>query len=221
MLEYDLDAPPEAEDGWPLIVLLHGRGSDRRDLMGLRPGLPPRSLVVTVDAPFPAAPWGYGPGFAWYRYIGEDRPEPETFLTSQEKLGELLDGIPDRMPVRPGPIVLGGFSQGGTMSVGYALRHLGKVALVLNFSGFVPSAPGVDPRGSAARDLPIFWGHGLHDPAIPHALAVRGRAALAAGGARLEARDYPMGHGILPEELADARAWMETELEAVGAERGG
>ncbi len=221
MLEYDLDAPEEAEDGWPLIVLLHGRGSDRRDLMGLRPGLPGRSLVVAADAPFPAAPWGYGPGFAWYRYIGDDRPDPETFLASQEKLGAFLVAIPERLPVRPGPIVLGGFSQGGTMSLGYALRRPDHPALVLNFSGFVPSVPGVDPRGDAARDLRIFWGHGLHDPAIPHTLALRGRSALEEGGARLEARDYRMGHGILPEELSDAREWMEKELAAVAGEEEG
>jgi len=214
MLEYDLDAPAEAEDGWPLIVLLHGRGSDRRDLMGLRPGLPARSLVVSVDAPFPAAPWGYGPGFAWYRYIGDDRPDPETFLASQEKLAEFLDDLPERLPVRPGALVLGGFSQGGTMSLGCGLRHPDRVALVLNFSGFVPSVPSVDPRGATASGLRIFWGHGLHDPAIPHTLAVRGRSALEEGGARLEARDYRMGHGILPQEMSDARKWMERELAA-------
>lgn len=218
MLEYDLDAPAEAEDGWPLIVLLHGRGSDRRDLMGLRPGLPARSLVVSVDAPFPAAPWGYGPGFAWYRYIGDDRPDPETFLASQEKLAEFLDDLPERLPVRPGALVLGGFSQGGTMSLGYGLRHPDRVTLVLNFSGFVPSVPSVDPRGSAASGLRIFWGHGLHDPAIPHALAIRGRSALEEGGARLETRDYRMGHGILPEEMSDAREWMERELAAAAPE---
>jgi phospholipase/carboxylesterase len=54
----------------------------------------------------------------------------------------------------------------------------------------------------------FFWGHGTADPAIPFAMGQEGRAALRAAGAALETRDYPIGHGISPEEAADVRAWI-------------
>ena len=39
--------------GSPVLVLLHGRGSDMHDLLGLRQGLPAEVPLVTPQAPFP------------------------------------------------------------------------------------------------------------------------------------------------------------------------
>src|SRR5215204_988270 len=90
MLDYDLSVPANATDGAPVIVLLHGRGSNKGDLMGLRPGLPPDAIVVTPQAPFPGAQWGYGGGWAWYQFLGGTIPEPETFLAGQTELENFL-----------------------------------------------------------------------------------------------------------------------------------
>jgi phospholipase/carboxylesterase len=216
ILRYEQSVPPSPREGAPLIVLLHGRGSDRHDLMGLRQALPDHAIVVTPEAPFPGAPWGYGPGWAWYRYLGADRPEPESFEESQQKLGEFLREYREQLPVRPGPLVLGGFSQGGTMSVAHALRHPGEVPLALNFSGFLPAHPSVEATPGTVAGTSFFWGHGTADPNIPHAMAEAGRSVLRAAGARLEARDYPIGHWIDPDELRDAAAWLDATLGEMG-----
>lgn len=208
MLSYVEHVPDGAEDGALTIVLLHGRGSDEGDLMGLREALPPGAVVVAPRAPFPGAPWGYGPGWAWYRYIGGATPEPESFEASQRALAEFLEALPGALPVRPGPVVLGGFSQGGTMSLGHALLNPGSVPMVINFSGFLPDHPAVAASREAVEGTDFFWGHGRQDPAIPFALAMEGRRALAAAGARLEARDYEIGHWISPEEIADVADWI-------------
>jgi phospholipase/carboxylesterase len=165
-------------------------------------------MVVTPRAPFPGAPWGYGPGWAWYRYIAEDRPEPESFAEAQEELADLVRALPGLLPMRPGEVVVGGFSQGGTMSLGLALRDPELLSRVLCFSGFLPSHPTVQVTPVSVAGTRFFWGHGTRDGSIPFALAERGRAALRAAGAALEARDYPIGHWIAPEELADAVEWM-------------
>ena len=207
-LEYELHLPDGVQDGALLIVLLHGRGADRHDLLGLRSGLPAGAIIAAPQAPFPGAPWGYGPGWAWYRYLGQDRPEPESFTASQEALGAFLEELPEHLPVRPGRIALGGFSQGGTMSLAYALRTPGRVSHVLNFSGFLAAHPEVPVTAESVAGTPIFWGHGRHDPAIPFALAEKGRAALRRVGAELHALDYEIGHWIDPEELRAAAAWL-------------
>lgn len=201
-----------AGPGKPVLVLLHGRGTDEDDLAGLRAGFPDDLSLVLPRAPHPGAPWGYGPGWAWYRYEGGDRPERESFRSSQEALEGLLDGLPSLLGHEPGPVVLGGFSQGGTMSLGYALRHPGTVPAVLVFSGFLPTHPDVKVTPGAVEGTAFWWGHGTMDPAVPHALAVRGREALRSAGARLESRDYPIGHGITPEELEDAASWLRDRL---------
>jgi phospholipase/carboxylesterase len=215
-LEFEIHLPERARPGAPLIVLLHGRGSDRFDLLGLHRGLPAGAIIVTPQAPFSGAEWGYGPGWAWYRYLGEDRPEPTSFDQSHEKLEEFLDTLPARLPVPTGPLVLGGFSQGGTMSLAHALRKPRSVPRVLNFSGFLAAHPSVPVNSDSVRGTRIFWGHGTSDPAIPWEMAERGRTALRAAGADLEARDYGIGHWIDPSELADATAWLESSWTGEG-----
>lgn len=209
MLEHDVLLPSTPGDGAPLIVLMHGRGADRRDLAGLRSGLPSSAILVLPQAPFSGAQWGYGGGWAWYRYMGGNTPEPASFTTSQDALAELLAHLRSALPVEPGPLVLGGFSQGGTMAVAHALANPGAVPRVLNFSGFLADHPSVGVTPQTVAGTRFFWGHGTHDPAIPFSMALEGRAALGDAGADLEAKDYPIGHWIAPEELADAVAWME------------
>jgi phospholipase/carboxylesterase len=211
-LEYESQIPEGAEDGAPLIVLLHGRGSDRHDLVGLRRGLPAGSILVTPQAPHPGAAWGYGPGWAWYRYLGEDRPEPESFEESQRLLHDFLDQLPSRLPIAPGPLVLGGFSQGATMSLAHALRRPGEIPHVINFAGFLANHPSVSVTPETVAGTRIFWGHGSVDPNIPLTMAEVGRRALRLAGADLETRDYPIGHWIEPEELADATRWIESGI---------
>lgn len=212
MLETRTRVPDDAGDGTPIVILMHGRGADLTDLVPLGPAFPDHAALVFPRAPHPGAPWGYGPGRAWYRYEGGDRPEEESFRISQEALDELLHGLPGLLGFEPGPVVPGGFSQGGTMAIGYALRNPGAVPAVLNFSGFVPSHPDVQIGPAAVADTAFWWGHGTRDPAVPFDLARRGRAALVSAGADLVARDYPMGHGILPQELEDAVAWLSRVL---------
>jgi phospholipase/carboxylesterase len=208
-MQLEVHVPSGADDGVPVLVLLHGRGSDRGDLFSLRHRLPADWAVIAPDAPFPGAPWGYGPGRAWYQFLGRNRPEPDSFERSLEAVEELLDALPRVLGVTPGPVALGGFSQGGTVSVAYALTRSSRGLQILNFSGFLADHPKVQATPGTVAGHRFFWGHGTADPAIPFELALEGRAQLAAAGADLEARDYPIGHGIDPRELADAVEWLE------------
>lgn len=243
MIEYDVIEAGEPADG-TVLVLLHGRGADRSDMRGLAAQVPRSWTTVVADAPHPAAPWGYGPGRAWYRYLGGTTPEPESFAASLAALDELLAALagsagasspagdanptgdaagrvnPPGSAAAPGSaapppgssprrLVLGGFSQGGTMSLAYALTRPGRVSHVLNFSGFLADHPDVRTTPESVRGVRIFWGHGFSDPSIPYAYAEAGQDALRAAGASLEARDYPIGHWIDPLELAHAVAFVQ------------
>ncbi len=216
MLETQVIRPDGATDGTPVVVLLHGRGADESDLASVGRRLGQGAAVVLPRAPHPGARWGYGPGWAWYLYEGEDRPEVQSFRSSQAALEELMAGLSGVVGFEPGPVALGGFSQGGTMSLGHALRNPGAVPSVLVFSGFLPEHPDVDVTPAAVAGTSFWWGHGTRDPAVGHALAVRGRAAMRRAEAELEERDYPIGHGITPEELADAAEWLAPRISVVG-----
>ena len=225
VLDYILHRPGAATDGGTdggtVAVLLHGRGSDKGDLQGLRTLLPEGWSLVTPEAPFPGAPWGYGVGAAWYRYIEDDRVVIETLDESLSKLDQFLAQIPALLGFRPGRLVLGGFSQGGTTSLAYALSRPGSVSAVLNFSGFLVAHASLEESGARPPVTPIFWGHGVGDPAIPIGLAEAGRSRLRKAGAELVAEDYAIGHWIAAEEVAAAVSMVERlpDRSASGAPR--
>jgi len=208
MLEYEVVAAGEPADG-TVLVLLHGRGADGGDLRPLAEQLPRSWTAVLPNAPHAAAPWGYGPGYAWYRYLGGNVPESESFRISLNELDALFAALPAAVEFAPRRVVLGGFSQGGTLSLAYALTRPGRISHVLNFSGFLADHPDVHLKAGTAAGLHVFWGHGFSDGNIPFSFAESGRAALEAAGAVVEARDYPIGHWIDPLELAHAVAFLK------------
>lgn len=204
--------------GDPVLILLHGRGSNERDLLGLHPFLQGNPTLgsdpalLTPRAPFAGREWGYGPGWAWYRYLEEDRVVPETLSESLEALDDLVERLPSILGGAPGPILMGGFSQGGTTSLAWALTRPGRLAGVINLSGFLVRTPGVDAAREAAEGLEVFWGHGTADPNIPFELGERGRAELQKAGAAIEAVDHPSGHTITPGELTGLSSWITSVL---------
>jgi len=209
MLTYEIRIPDDVQDGAHLFVLLHGRGADRYDLLPLAAHLPAGSMVVTPQGPHPGSAWGYGDGWAWYRHIAENRVGSEGLHASLDALEHFLGALHPTLPVVPGPLVLGGFSQGGTTTTAYALTRPGTVASVVNLSGFLVDDPEVPVTSAALSGTRIFWGHGTMDMAVHHSLAISGRARLRSLDADLTERDYPMGHQISAEELADITAWLE------------
>ena len=218
LLTHDILRPATPVPGAPVAVLLHGRGADRTDLAGLRSYLPEAWTLVLPEGPYPGAPWGYGPGWAWYRFLGGNRPEPESFATSLTALDTFLRALPERLGGIDGPLVLGGFSQGGTLSLGWALAkaagHLGDAdgrrPVIANLSGFLADHPWTKPRPGALEGTRLFWAHGTADPAIPFGFAKEGRAALEGTGVELTAHDYSIGHWIDPSEIADLVAFVES-----------
>ena len=54
MLDYGHHFPADAKDGDPVVLLLHGRGSNKDDLLGLVPHLPANALIVHLRLRFRA-----------------------------------------------------------------------------------------------------------------------------------------------------------------------
>jgi phospholipase/carboxylesterase len=198
-LEYEIRRPRVEAEREQLIVLMHGRGATRFDLLPLADRFPDSATLLFPEAPFDAAPWGYGAGSAWYRFMGRNRPEPESFARSLDVLAELLNEFNSE------EVVVGGFSQGGTMAIAHALERPHTRAI--NFSGFLADHPRVDLANAKGKS--IFWGHGKQDYNIPFELAIEGRALLRDAGANVSEHDYAIGHWIDAQELNDAVAWLE------------
>ena len=191
------------------LVLLHGRGTDERDLLPLADALDPERRLVTLT---PRGPWTFPgqPGAHWYLVRRVGFPDEETFSATYARLGAWLDALPDALGVPWERIVLGGFSQGGAMSFALGLGpDRPEPAGILALSGFLPSVPGFEPQLSDREGLPVAIGHGAADPVIPVDFAHAARERLLAAGAELLYREtLEMGHTIDPAFVPQLRDWL-------------
>ncbi len=182
-----------------LLVLVHGLGADGADLAPLAPLLGDNFVAAAPDGPYP-----YGPGRCWFRMDAEMRPQLEDVPAALTALALFVAEAQKRAALPPERTVLCGFSQGAAMV--YELmrsRARAPARAAVIFSGFL--APG---DTAAFRGRRFFVAHGTYDPLLPPRLAADATAALRAAGADVTSHDYPIGHEISEQEIADARAFL-------------
>ena len=132
----------------PLLLLLHGVGSNEEDLFGFAPYLDGRFLVVSARAPVALEYGGYG----WFRIDFTPRgmvADVEQGRKSLEMLPGFIDGLVEAYGADARRVYLAGFSQGSMMSLALLLTRPEKVAGVVAMSGRLPdgAGAGVRPRG--------------------------------------------------------------------------
>jgi phospholipase/carboxylesterase len=201
-------------DGDPqgLLVLHHGRGSDRDDLIGLADVLDPerRLHVVTPQGPLTIAGL---PGNHWYVVPRVGYPDHDTFHAAYHKLAAFHDELWERTGVAPARTVFGGFSMGSVMSYAMALgSDRPEVAGVLAFSGFIPTVDDWTPDFASRPDTRVFIAHGRADQMMDVEFARRARELLTAGGLQVEYHESGVGHQIDPAHVPAAIAWLHQTL---------
>ena len=200
--------PEEADAKPPGLILLHGRGADEMDLMGLADALDPRLTIVSARAPH-----RLGFGFTWYDMPQVGYPDPETIRDSIARLDKFIGDAIESYNLDPDRIYLMGFSQGGIMSAALALLFPGRFRGVIMHSSYVPTAADLPLQPEAVRGLPFFVAHGKYDGVIPIHLGHQGVAYLREAGADLIYIEYPIAHNISEESLYDLTEWLTTQLD--------
>jgi phospholipase/carboxylesterase len=206
--------PPRTDFGGkpPLLIQLHGIGSNERDLFQFAELLDPRFLVLSVRAPLTLGP----DSFAWFHvdflpqgYVinaQELRASHETLLRFIGEAVEAYLADPER-------VYLVGFSQGASMSLAAALTHPEMVAGAAIMSGrLLPEvAPWFAPKEQVAG-MPLLLVHGTGDEVIPIHYARQAREALANLPVNLTYHEYEMAHEVTPASLNEMLAWFTAQL---------
>lgn len=197
----------------PLLLLLHGVGSNEEDLFSLAPYLDRRFLVVSARAPVALEYGGYG----WFRIEFTPRgmaADVEQGKKSLEMLPGFIDGLVETYGADARRVYLAGFSQGAMMSLALLLTRPEKVAGVVSMSGRLPvQVMELESDREALRGKPVLITHGLYDTVLP---VEQGRAArdyLEALPVELTYREYPMAHEVSMESLKDVKGWLAEALE--------
>jgi len=198
------DPNPKTESS-PMLVLLHGLGSDERDLLGLAAEFDRSLRVVSLRAPYRYG----GGGFAWFsiEWLADGiRVDMDQLKSSRDLILEHLVELKEEY--KPSHFVLGGFSQGAIMSLACLLAKPEEFDGVILFSGrYIPDLFKDVP--SAIVGKPVLVQHGTQDPVLPVSGSHEIRDELRKLGAKVEYLEYPMGHTISGQSIVDARSWLE------------
>ena len=195
----------------PLLILLHGYGSNEQDLMGLAPYLDPRCLIVSIRAPHALDFGGYG----WFPIEITEKEIVLHFaeaLVACENVSKLAESLAEERSTDPACTILLGFSQGASISVAVALKEPSKFAAVAALSGrCVPEMIPADK--DAVQGLPILMTHGEFDQVIPIAQGREGHELIKQLPVDLTYTEYPMGHEINQACLEDVRRWLSDRID--------
>jgi phospholipase/carboxylesterase len=189
----------------PLVVLLHGRGSNERDIISLAGHLPPGPAYAAVRAPI-----AEGGGYAWFTNRGIGRPLAESLREAMDWFREWLDSVasPER------PVVVIGFSGGAAFAGGLVLDDPVRYAGAAILYGTLPFDAGVPTTPARLEGVPVFVAQGEQDAVIPRELLDRTwHYLLSESAASTNARRHPGGHAITPEVLAELGGWLAERLD--------
>ena len=188
----------------PLVVLLHGRGSHEREIIGLAGHLAPGASYAAVRAPI-----AEGGGYAWFANRGIGRPVAESLAETMAWFRAWLDDV---APAGR-PVVLAGFSGGAAFAGGLLLDDPARFAGAAILYGTLPFDAGVPTDTGRLAGVPVFVAQGDQDQVIPSELLARTWGYLLTdSGAAPYARRDPGGHGITTGTVDELGAWISERL---------
>ena len=184
-------------------VLLHGRGSNAEDMLGLAEEFAQPDIAYLAPET---------PGHTWYPYsflapLAQNEPHLSNALATacatRDRLAQ--EGFPAER------IALIGFSQGGCLALEYVARNAKRYGAVAGLSAGLIGPPGT-PRNYAGSlaGTPVFLGCSDIDAHVPRARVHESRDVFEKLGAEVTERIYPdMGHTVNAEEIAHVTKLLE------------
>lgn len=198
-------APLHYEPGYkyPLVVWLHGQGSDERQLVRVMPWVSMRNYVAI-------APRGVRMAAAGRRgreCYGWEQSE-ESIQQAEQQIFDGIEMVARKFHVGRRRMFLAGFDSGGTMAFRVAMNHPHRFAGVLSLCGAFPRGRTPLRCLTETRRLPIFLATGRDSRQYPATAVCADLRLFHTAGLSTTLRQYPVGHQLTPQMLADMDRWI-------------
>jgi phospholipase/carboxylesterase len=156
---------------------------------------------------------GFG-SYAWYAINFDanenkfsDIPQAQQ---SRDIIANFIDELIANYPIDSKNVSLIGFSQGTILSYAVALSYPEKIQRVVAMSGYL-NLDMVNPNFNTNNfsNLKIFASHGTVDQVIPVDWARKAAPILSQLGVEVLYKEYPVGHGVAPQNFYDFKNWLQ------------
>ena len=197
----------------PTLIMMHGMTGDASMMRPFAEKVLPKGWTLLVpEARFPHPHRGR----TWWRYEDEDADVTRRLTLSRRELmdvdaslSQLEQLIAEQAPL--GPLVVGGFSQGGAMA--QELLHLpvaDRIVGVVCMGTRLVRPMELRMRLTELETKRLFWMHGERDLRVPIEDGWAIAHLFESAGWAVELIEHPKGHMIPLEHHEALREWLTT-----------
>ncbi|AUC23844.1 phospholipase [Polaribacter sejongensis] len=210
-LQYIVRQPKTIAKNPPLLILLHGYGSNEQDLFSFAEELPDEFLIISAQAPNALGAGSY----AWYAINFDDVNGKFSDLKqakeSIDKIAIFIDEIKAKYNTASDKTFLLGFSQGAILSYSLSFFYPNKVQHVIALSGYINTEllPASIPKEIKTD---YYCSHGSVDQVLPIEWARKSKPFLDNLDFKNAYSEYPVGHGVAPQNFYSFKTWIEERL---------
>ena len=210
-LHYLVREPLKKTENPPLLILLHGYGSNEQDLFSFAEELPKEFLIISAQAPHSM---GFG-GYAWYAINFDDVngkfSDINQAKSSIDTIASFIDEIKVKYNTNKDKTFLLGFSQGAILSYALSFHYPNKVNYVIALSGYINKD--LLPKEIVNNiKTQYYTSHGIVDQVLPIDWARQSKPFLDNLGLQNVYSEYPVGHGVAPQNFYHFKNWIEERL---------
>ena len=201
-LSFISSSPEDDSLSLGVIFLLHGFGANMRDLVDIAPMINQKDFIYI----FPNAPFEINSGFNQKAYSWFDFDNLNEIKESEKILENTIEESLGLFNIDKDKIYLGGFSQGGMMTMHADIIHQNLFSGLLILSSTKISQ--IDLNIDLSINPRVFLAHGVNDSIISINQGQETHRKLISKGLNVEYHEYEMGHQIIEKEIIDIKIWL-------------
>ena len=211
---YHITRESSIKDGKaPLLIMLHGYGSDENDLFSFASELPKELFIISIKAPYQLQPYGN----AWYAINFDAEKgkwsDNEQAIQSRDLIAKFIDEACNTYSIDENNVTLLGFSQGTILSYAVALTYPEKIKNIVALSGYVNiDIISENFQNKDYSNLDFYCSHGSADQVIPVDWARQTPKFLESLNIKHQYNEFPVGHGVAPQNFYELRDWLKSRI---------
>lgn len=210
---YKVRMPSTLKSDSPLLILIHGRGSNEQDLHRFSEAFTKEMVVVS-----PRASISLGSNrYSWYhmdRSSGSLVYDSQSIENASKNIFRFTEAIVAKYSLEGRKVYIGGFSQGGVLSLGTGLRHHDYYDAILCWSGQLYDEFKLELQQIDLSLSPkIFISHGNRDDVLPANVMKNDIRYLKSLGFNITEQFYESEHTISRENYQGIVTWIGNQLE--------
>jgi len=197
----------------PVLIMLHGYGSDENDLFSFASELPKELFIISAKAPYSIMPYGN----AWYAINFDAEKgkwnDNEQAIKSRDLVANFIDEVVSAYHIDKNNVTLLGFSQGTILSYAVALTYPEKVKNIIALSGYIHKD--ILPNNLDDKDysnLDFYCSHGSVDQVIPVEWARNNVPFLKSLNIKHQYSEFLVGHGVSPQNFYEFKDWLISRI---------